>query len=70
MLFGHTHNPTLEERHGVLWLNPGHLRNRRDRGHPPTFALLSLSPPEASIEIRRLDDDGLVLTGVHRLKAY
>jgi putative phosphoesterase len=67
VLFGHTHNPTLEERQGVLWLNPGHLRNRADRGYPATFALLALSPPEATIEIRRLEDEGLVLKGVHRL---
>ncbi len=67
VLFGHTHMPTLEERQGVLWLNPGHLRGRRDRGHPPTFALLALSPEEARVEIRRLEDGGLVLKGVHRL---
>lgn len=70
VLFGHTHNPALEWRQGVLWLNPGHLRDRRDRGYPPTFAVLALSPQEISIEIRRLEDDGLVLGRVHRLTAY
>jgi putative phosphoesterase len=69
VLFGHTHMPTLEERQGVLWLNPGHLRNRPDRGQPPTYAVLALSPEEAKVEIRRLEDDGLVLQGVHRLSA-
>jgi hypothetical protein len=67
VLFGHTHAPTVEERQGVLWLNPGHLRDRPDRGHAPTFALLALSPGEAKVEIRRLEDDGLVLAEVHRL---
>jgi len=69
VLFGHTHAPTLEERQGVLWLNPGHLKDRPDRGHAPSFALLALSPAEAQVEIRRLEDDGLVLRGVHRLSA-
>lgn len=69
VLFGHTHTPTLEERQGVLWLNPGHLKDRPDRGHAPTFALLALSPSEAQVEIRRLEDDGLVLHGVQRLNA-
>jgi uncharacterized protein len=66
VLFGHTHVPALEERRGVLWLNPGHLKDRPDRGHPPTYALLELSPAEAGVEIRRLEDDHLVLQGVHR----
>ncbi len=69
VLFGHTHAPTLEERQGVLWLNPGHLKDRPDRGHAPTFALLALSPAEARVEIRRLVDDSLVLKEVHRLGA-
>jgi putative phosphoesterase len=69
VLFGHTHAPGLEERQGVLWLNPGHLRHRPDRGYAPTFALLALSPEEASVEIRRLEDDGLVLKALHRLGA-
>jgi uncharacterized protein len=66
VLFGHTHVPNLEERQGVLWLNPGHLKDRPDRGYPPTYALLELSPAEARVEIRRLEDDGLVLQGAHR----
>lgn len=68
VLFGHTHHPTLEERQGVLWLNPGHLKNRQDRGYPPTFALLALSPEKVVIEIRGLEDDALILQKVHRLK--
>jgi putative phosphoesterase len=68
VLFGHTHQPALQERQGVLWLNPGHLRNRKDRGYPPTFALLVLSPEKVAIEIRGLEDDALVLQAVHRLK--
>jgi putative phosphoesterase len=56
VLFGHTHAPQLEERQGVAWINPGHLRNRTDRGHPPTFALLRISPTELKVQIHRLVD--------------
>jgi uncharacterized protein len=69
VLFGHTHAPVMEDRQGVLWLNPGHLKDRRDRGHPSSFGLLTLSPAEVGVEIRRLEDDGLVLSGVHRTGA-
>jgi hypothetical protein len=68
VLFGHTHRPALQERQGVLWLNPGHLKQWQDRGHPPTFALLTLSPEMVAIEIRRLEDDALVLQTIHRFK--
>jgi putative phosphoesterase len=59
VLFGHTHAPALEERQGIAWVNPGHLRHRTDRGSPPTFALLHISPLELKVQIRRLVD-GLV----------
>ena len=60
VLFGHTHVPGFEERQGVAWINPGHLRHRTDRGHPPTFALLQINPEELKVQIYRLMD-GLLL---------
>jgi putative phosphoesterase len=56
VLFGHTHNPALEDRQGVAWVNPGHLRDCKDRGFPPTFALLHISDSELKVQIRRLVD--------------
>lgn len=61
VLFGHTHQPLMENRGGVFWLNPGHLREGKDRGHPPTFALLRLSPLGVDVEIRALKDGALVI---------
>jgi len=63
VLYGHTHQPALENRGGVWWINPGHLRERFDRGHPPTFALLRLSPGGVEVEIRRLRDGVIILSG-------
>lgn len=60
VLFGHTHTPTLEKRQGVVWINPGHLRERTDRGHPPTFALLHISLPELKVQVHRLADGQLI----------
>jgi putative phosphoesterase len=56
VLFGHTHAPALIERQGVAWINPGHLRDRNDRGFPATFALLYISPVELKVQIHRLVD--------------
>jgi putative phosphoesterase len=61
VLYGHSHAPTLEERQGTAWINPGHLRDRMDRGHPPTFALLKIALPELSVQIHRLADGELLL---------
>jgi predicted phosphodiesterase len=63
VLYGHTHHPRLENRGGVWWINPGHLLDRPDRGHPPTFALLRLSPGGVEVEIRALKDGALILSG-------
>ncbi len=49
-LFGHTHSPYLEERDGVLLLNPGSVRDR------DSYAILTLCPgakPEAELKYYR-----------------
>lgn len=55
VLFGHTHVPEIQERQGVVWINPGHLRDRTDRGQAPSFALLHINPPELEVLIYRLE---------------
>lgn len=62
ILYGHTHVPALEERESGWWLNPGHLKGPMDRGQPATYALLTLNGREVEVEIRRLEDDGLVMS--------
>ncbi len=59
VLFGHTHTPALEERQGIAWINPGHLRDRNDRGSSPTFALLHISDAELRVQIHLLTDGQL-----------
>ena len=62
VLYGHTHAPAIKMRQGTIWLNPGHLRDRKDRGHPPTFAVLEIFPSSVRIEIFRLADGELLVT--------
>lgn len=50
LLFGHTHIPDIGVRNGVLFMNPGNLRED-DRKHPPTYGLLKLSPKRAEAKI-------------------
>lgn len=69
VLFGHTHNPALEERQGRAWINPGHLRHRTDRGFPPTFALLYISSSELKVQVRRLIDGAPIQEKVFRVAA-
>ncbi|MBO5214109.1 MAG: metallophosphoesterase [Clostridia bacterium] len=49
-LFGHTHRPFLEERDGVLLLNPGSVT------YGGTYALLTLSPKEPPKAEIKYDD--------------
>ncbi|MBC7106632.1 MAG: YfcE family phosphodiesterase [Firmicutes bacterium] len=51
--YGHTHVPLVEEREGVLWVNPGHLKERDKRGHAPSFAVVDLAPER--VEVRLVD---------------
>jgi uncharacterized protein len=50
---GHSHKPLVEERRGVLYLNPGSAGPRRFK-LPVTVARLNLSGGEASAEIINL----------------
>ena len=50
---GHSHKPLVEERRGVLYLNPGSAGPRRFK-LPVTVARLNLSGDEASAEIINL----------------
>ena len=67
VLFGHTHTPALEERQGIAWINPGHLRERSDRGFPPTFARLHISSPELKVQICRLVDGLAIQEKIFRI---
>ncbi|MGE3166326.1 MAG: metallophosphoesterase family protein [Planctomycetota bacterium] len=49
VIFGHTHEPKIEQRRGVFYLNPGSAGPRRF-GLPITLALLDLTNTEVRVE--------------------
>ncbi|MDE5759247.1 MAG: metallophosphoesterase [Allobaculum sp.] len=52
VITGHTHRPLIEEKDGILILNPGSLSRNRD-GSSPSYALLNLEGPNKSARIKR-----------------
>ncbi len=54
VLYGHTHIPKIEEKQGVLWVNPGHLKTHDRRGYPLSYALMNLTPPTVDVRILSL----------------
>jgi putative phosphoesterase len=54
IIFGHSHNPSIENRAGVLYLNPGSAGPRRFR-LPVTLARLHVREAVVSAEIIRLE---------------
>ena len=42
VLYGHTHVPYMEQKEGMLILNPGSISLPRQKGRIPTYALIEL----------------------------
>ena len=54
VIFGHTHEPLVRERGGVLYLNPGSAGPRRS-GLPVTVARMRVEVADVEVEIVGLD---------------
>ncbi len=54
LVFGHTHEPLVEEREGLLYINPGSVSDPR-RGSRPSCALLRLQDGKLQGQIVTLD---------------
>lgn len=48
-LFGHTHVACIEPRAGTVWVNPGHLKARIDRGQRASYATVRID--DATFEV-------------------
>lgn len=63
VLHGHTHIPRVEKDvNGIIWINPGHLRNNDRKAFPPTFAVVDIDDAYLDASIIELN------TGRVRLK--
>jgi putative phosphoesterase len=56
VLYGHTHLPEIRQEEGIIFINPGHLKNEDKRGFPPTFAFVELTINRVLVRIYRLTD--------------
>jgi len=55
VLHGHTHIPRIEEKDGVLFVNPGHLKKEDKKGYPPSFAVIDFEEETLKVKIVSLD---------------
>ena len=52
---GHTHVYKMEKMNNGVVINPGHLKADDNRGCPPSFAIVDLSPDKVHAQIIELD---------------
>lgn len=48
VLYGHSHIPEVSAQGGVLFLNPGHLKEEDKKGYPPTYGLVEVEGERVS----------------------
>lgn len=56
VLYGHTHVPEIRQERGIVFFNPGHLKNEDKRGSPPSFGYIELTIDRMLARIYRLRD--------------
>lgn len=64
VLYGHTHIPDIKREQGILFVNPGHLKDEDKKGYLPTFGLLDFSEDTLLIEIYDLKTKSLFKRGI------
>ena len=68
VLYGHTHVPELKQDAGIIFINPGHLKNEDKRGFPPTFGCIELTIDKLVARIYRLRDHSILMEEKYRKK--
>ncbi|WP_130838713.1 metallophosphoesterase [Lachnoclostridium sp. Marseille-P6806] len=51
-VFGHSHIPLVEEKEGILCVNPGSLARPRQAGHRPSYAVMEIGDADQAINCR------------------
>jgi len=54
VMTGHTHVAFAERRGGTIYMNPGHLKSKLDRGQLPSFAVIDIQPKSIDVRIHEL----------------
>lgn len=56
VFYGHTHRPVVDEKSGILAVNPGSLSYPRQEGRKPSYAVMDIDERgKVEVEIRYLD---------------
>jgi hypothetical protein len=56
VLYGHSHMPDIKQEHGIIFFNPGHLKNEDKKGFPPTFGYIELTIADLVMRLYNLRD--------------
>ncbi|MCK4941499.1 YfcE family phosphodiesterase [candidate division WOR-3 bacterium] len=56
VLYGHSHMPDIKQEHGIIFFNPGHLKNEDKKGFPPTFGYIELTIADLLVRLYNLRD--------------
>lgn len=67
VLHGHSHIPAIEVIDGVLYVNPGHLKQEDKKGYPPSYAFLDTADNSISVIIRDLNK-GEILKSMEKMR--
>ncbi len=54
VFYGHTHIQKAEVKDGVVWINPGHMRESKDKGNFASFAVVEIKGAELLVDIIEL----------------
>jgi hypothetical protein len=60
ILYGHTHIPDIRCEQGIIYFNPGHLKNEDKKGFPPTFGYIELTIVDLLLRIYNLRDQSIL----------
>ena len=56
VFYGHTHIAKIENKKGVLWINPGHLMESDKRGNLASFAVVEIKDAKIEPKIIKYSD--------------
>lgn len=57
ILHGHTHHPEISEKNGAIYINPGHLNPKDNRGDKPSFAIIETNKLRINVKFVSLDGE-------------
>ncbi len=63
VFYGHSHVPLVDERGGILFVNPGHLKDEDKKGFLPSFAIVEIKDDEIEATVLSLKDKTKIVSG-------